>query len=135
VLPDIAVKTFWTMSAIPIRSTYVIDNLITMVACPRALHYDHEPEQTEGLPKLQGKLETGSAQPLILGLRIHNHAGIPIIKGQCRIEAGQRHFTLTDLHALGVEAYSHKPEAERAQFARRIWARRAYGTLTLTAVS
>src|SRR5574341_1942950 len=122
------------MSAIPIRSTHVIDNLITMGACPRELHYDDEPGQAERLPQLHGELETGPSQPLIMGLRIHNHAGIPIIKGQCRIEAGQRQFTLTDLHALGVEAYSHKPEAERAQFARRIWARRAYGTLTLTTV-
>jgi hypothetical protein len=66
-------------------------------------------------------------------LRVHNQAGIPIIEGQNRVEAGQCSFTVSELRPLGIEAYAHKREAERLQIARRIWSRRAYGTLTFLA--
>ncbi len=70
-----------------------------------------------------------------LTLRIHNRAGIPMIEGQTIVEAGQRTFMFSDLRPLGIEAYAHVSEAEREQVTRRIWSRRAYGTLEIQPLS
>jgi hypothetical protein len=96
---------------------------------PSALELDSE-RQSGGLPWLSGELGQAAPASLKLILRVHNRAGIPIVEGQSQIEAGQQQITFTNLHALGIEAYAHKTEAERAEIAQRIWSRRAYATLT-----
>jgi hypothetical protein len=57
------------------------------------------------------------------------------VEAHSQIEAGQQHFCFSDLQALGIEAYAHKSDAERAEIAQRIWSRRAYGTLTFLPAS
>ena len=96
---------------------------------PAALELDSE-RQSGGLPWLSGELGQAAPACLKLILRVHNRAGIPIAEAHSQIEPGQQQITFTDLHALGIEAYAHKTEAERAEIAQRIWSRRAYGTLT-----
>ena len=108
--------------------------MITTTAFPRELRYVEE-HHTGGLPWLSGELGRPAPQPLALIVRIHNRAGIPIIEGQSQIEAGQRQFTITDLRPLGIEAYTHKREAERIEVAHRIWSRRAFATLTFQTIS
>jgi len=105
---------------------------IRWTSYPRELEYDEE-QHTDRLPMLHGELGVAAPRSLRLVLRVHNQAGIPIIEGQNRVEAGQRSFTIGELRPLGIEAYAHKREAERLQIARRIWSRRAYGTLTFLA--
>lgn len=118
-----------TSLTLPIRVSKKNDSLIPLNAPPRELQVDPE-RRTHGLPWLYGEFSTTVPQGLILGLKIHNQAGIPIIEGQSRVEAGQKQFIFTELHAIGIEAYAHLPELERQQISDRIWSRRAYGTLT-----
>lgn len=84
---------------------------------------------TGGLPWLHGSLTQPVSAPCRLLLRVHNRAGIPIIEGESYVAADQQTFTFTQLRPLGIDAYAHVSEAEREQIARRIWSRRAYGTL------
>ena len=118
-----------TTLPLPIRPSKINNWFIPATAQPCELQVDPE-RHTHGLPWLYGELGIATPQNLILGLRIHNQAGIPIIEGQSSVEAGQRQFTFTDLHAIGIEAYTHVPEIERQHISDRIWSRRAYGTLT-----
>ena len=76
-----------------------------------------------------GDLTRPAARPVRLLLRIHNAAGVPIVAGETRVDAGAAHIEFRTLRALGIEAYAHVPADERVRVARRIWARRAYGVL------
>lgn len=87
--------------------------------------------EAEAMPVLHGELETATLRPLRLVLRVHNQAGIPILEAHSQLPAGQRQFTFDDLRPLGIEAYAHKSTSEQQAVARRIWSRRAYGTLTI----
>ena len=113
-----------------IRTNTGLGRLLPLSACPHELHIDPE-QQTGGLPWLHGEFAIAMPGPLTLLLRIHNRAGIPIIVGESRIDAGLRHFTFSDMHPLGIEAYAHAPETQRVQMAQRIWSRRTYGTLAI----
>ncbi len=118
---------------LPIRALKVHDGFIPAAAQPHEFEYD-EAQRTDGIPWLKGEISVTPSQPLRLVVRVHNRAGIPIIEGEGQIEAGQRRFTISELHPLGIEAYAHKRETERVEIARRIWSRRAYGTLTFQAI-
>ena len=102
----------------------------THVLFPDALQIDDAVAEN-GLPALRGELPLASAAPLLVTIRIHNSAGIPIVQGHTRVSAGERVLLFADLCPVGIDAYAHKPAAERAQIAARIWSRRAYGTLQL----
>lgn len=101
---------------------------IPPAAYPGQLQIDTE-HQTEGNPWLYGAFGVAVSHNLVLKLRIHNQAGILIIAGESTLEAGTQHFIFRALYPLGIEAYAHKPEAERIQIAHRIWTRAACGTL------
>lgn len=91
-----------------------------------------DPQQhTGGVPWLYGQIGTPPSQRLIVILRLHNSAGIPVIEGQAIVEAGQREVAFRDLRAIGIEAYAHAGDEQREQVARRVWSRCAYGTLTI----
>ncbi len=113
-----------------IRTSTSLGRLLPLTACPREVVVDPE-QQTGGLPWLHGEFAIAVPRRLVLQLRIYNRPGIPIITGESRIDAGQRHFTFSDMHPLGVEAYAHAPEAQRVQMAQRVWSRRAYGALAI----
>ena len=88
------------------------------------------PAQGESsLPTLAADLRTHTTVVLHLLLNIHNSAGIPIIVAQVSMAAGERRMIFNDLRPMGIEAYAHKPAAEQAQIAQRIWSRRAYVTI------
>jgi len=114
---------------LPIRRGSPSRQPIPPAIYPTALELDAE-RQSGGLPWLSGELGQAAPACLKLILRIHNRAGIPILEAHSQIEAGQQQITFSNLHALGIEAYAHKTEAERAEIGQRIWSRRAYGTLT-----
>lgn len=95
---------------------------------PSQLRVDSE-HHTEGTPWLYGEFSVAVPHHLNLKLRLHNQAGIPIITGETLLEAGTQAFIFQALSPLGMEAYIHKPAAERIQVAQRIWSRAAYGTL------
>ena len=120
--------------ALPIRPGSKGRQPISPAMYPAALELDSE-HDSGGLPWLSGELGQAAPACLKLILRIHNRAGIPIVEAHSQIEAGQQQITFRDLHALGIEAYAHKTEAERAKIAQRIWSRRAYGTLTFLPAS
>jgi hypothetical protein len=115
--------------ALPIRPGRSSRQAVPPAFYPATLELDAE-HQSGGLPWLSGELGLAAPACLKLILRIHNRAGIPIVEAHSQIEAGQQQITFSNLHALGIEAYAHKTEAERAEIAQRIWSRRAYGTLT-----
>ncbi|MGH2524557.1 MAG: hypothetical protein ACRDH2_18785 [Anaerolineales bacterium] len=117
--------------ALPIR---VQTNAERSRARPPLRELRLDPEQhTGGLPWLHGELEAAAPKPLVLLLRVHNRAGIPLVEGHCQVRAGQRQVTFRDLRPLGIEAYAHKPEAQRIEVAQRIWSRRAYASLAVVA--
>ena len=120
--------------ALPIRSCRVEGHTLPSSSCPSELRPDVE-QRTGGLPWLHGELGAATTRPLLLVLRIHNRAGIPIAEGQGVLGSGQREFTISDLRPLGIEAYSHYKEEQRAQIGQRIWSRSAYASLTLSAAS
>ncbi len=117
-----------------IRTTSKIGNAIRGLAPLPALGFDTE-RDSAGIPWLHGEFPVMLAARMRLTLRIHNGAGIPMIEGQTIVEAGQRTFMFSDLRPLGIEAYAHVSEAEREQVTRRIWSRRAYGTLEIQPLS
>jgi|GEM_PF-2948194 len=96
---------------------------------PSALDIRSEQSST-GIPSLWGTLDVPAAQPVVVTLKIHNQAGIPIIEGRTQIERGERQFSFHNLQPLGIEAYAHKSDVERVQIGQRIWSRGVYGTLT-----
>lgn len=105
-------------------------HFVSSSAQPRELQTDVE-QHTAGIPWLHAEFGSPMPQALTLILQIHNNSGIPIIEGQSRLEAGQRHFTFRELRPLGIEAYAHASETDRVQIRRRVWARAAYGKLTI----
>src|SRR5690349_9842419 len=119
-----------TMESLSLRTRAHKGQPIAPAAYPQELLADPE-RQSGGLPWLHGKLGSAAPYRVALVLQVHNRAGIPIVEGRCEVEAGRRQFAFTELRPIGIDAYAHKSEAERADIARRIWARHAYGTLTV----
>lgn len=97
---------------------------------PNALTCEVEP-QANGLPLVHGTLHAPAPRRLHVLLRIHNRAGIPVIEGQCEVAVGEQRLAFDSLRALGIEAYAHVSEDERANVQRRIWERAMYGTLAI----
>jgi hypothetical protein len=64
-------------------------------------------------------------------LHVHNSAGIPIITALAHLSAGDQQVIFHDLSPIGIEAYAHKPAAERDQIAQRIWTRRSYAMIVI----
>src|SRR5689334_20980214 len=120
--------------ALPIRPGNSSRQAVPPALYPAALELDSE-RLNGGLPWLSGELSQAAPACLKLILRVHNRAGIPIVEAHSQVEAGRQQITFSDLHPLGIEAYAHKTEAERAEIARRIWSRRAYATLTCLPLS
>jgi hypothetical protein len=90
------------------------------------------PEQSDNtLPWLHGTLTAATTAPQMLTVQVHNRAGIPIITGHMTLEPGVHHFTIQDLHPLGIEAYAHYSAEQRMLIAQRVWSRAAYATLRL----
>src|SRR6185503_17147084 len=96
------------------------------IAYPQELEVISD-QTPDGLPWLCGELENRAPRELTLRLQIHNNAGIPIIEGQGRIEAGQKQIIFSELRMLGIEAYTHLSETERRSIGQRVWSRYAYG--------
>jgi hypothetical protein len=97
-------------------------HLIPLSAYPSQLQPDNA-GHPGGLPWLGGELGIAAPQPLSLRVRVLNRAGIPVMEGYGTIQAGQQSFFITELQPIGIEAYAHKSEAERAKIAQRIWSR------------
>lgn len=90
------------------------------------------PEQADNtLPWLRGTLTTATTVLQMLTVQVHNRAGIPIMAGKTILEPGAQHFTIQDLHPLGIEAYAHYSAEQRMLIAQRVWSRAAYATLRL----
>jgi hypothetical protein len=107
---------------LPVRAGWPTDPLIPPEAYPDLLHADAE-RHTVGLPWLTGVFKVAAPRSLTLRVRVLNRAGIPVVEGEGQLEVGQRQFVLSNLHAIGIEAYSHKRDPERIQVAQRIWSR------------
>ena len=114
---------------LPIRLNHNTHS-ISSAAQPRELQTDGE-QHTSGIPWLHGEFDTTISQSIVVVLQVHNKSGIPIIEGQCQLEVGQRQIIFQELRPLGIEGYAHAAEAERVQIGRRVWARAAYGKLTI----
>jgi hypothetical protein len=105
-------------------------HFLSSSAQPRELQTDGE-QHIGGIPWLHGEFGNAMPQAITIMLQIHNKSGIPIIEGQSQLEVGQRQFIFQELRPLGIEAYAHASEAERVQIGQRVWARAAYGKLTI----
>jgi hypothetical protein len=103
------------------------DNISSAVL-PHELQTDSE-HSKGGLPHLHGTLAHPASCILYLTVRLHNQAGIPIIEGRATVAAGAAHFTIHNLVALGIDAYQHYSDEQRAAIAQRIWRRCAYATI------
>lgn len=115
---------------LPIRACIIHPPATALVLAPAEL--ETAPEGlTNGLPWLSGTFDHYLSSRGSILLRLHNSAGIPIIKGRGAIEAGARRFIVNDLHAVGIEAYAHAPQAQRLEVSRRIWLRCSYGTIDI----
>ncbi len=89
-----------------------------------------DPEQhTDGLPWLTAPLDHPARQNLVVTLRIHNQAGIPIIEAQSQIAAGAVTLIFRELTPLGIEAYAHATAERRLEVAQRVWSRRSFAIL------
>jgi hypothetical protein len=116
------------VTMLPIRPRPTGDDHVARL--PDRLQFD-EQLGDGGLPILRGELAAAPHSPLTLRLQVRNSAGIPIIEAQAVVSAGDRTVIFANLRPIGIDAYAHKPPAERVEIAARIWTRRAYGTLQL----
>lgn len=96
---------------------------------PAAL--EEGPAERGGLPVLRGTLPQPAPQALVLLLRVHNGAGIPIVEGSGSVAAGQTELVIDSLRPLGIEGYAHVNDERRAEVAQRVWSRRRYGTVSV----
>jgi len=115
------------MQPLVLRSA-VARHTAAVAALPQALTIE-DGDDCDGIPALTGELPRSASRPLRLVLRVHNAAGVPIVAGETRVDAGATRIEFRDLRALGIEAYAHVPAEERVRIARRIWSRRAYGVI------
>ncbi|MEN9934303.1 MAG: hypothetical protein RLZZ387_882 [Chloroflexota bacterium] len=121
-----------TATALPIRLSGKPSPVLPESCYPRELNADPEHETT-GIPWVHAELAAPAPRPALLVLRVHNRAGIPIIEGRAQVAAGERHITFSELHALGIDAYTHFKEPGRIQIGQRVWSRRVYATLAAQA--
>ncbi len=117
-----------------VRITPTIKSPLRHIALPHELHCDSE-HHTAGVPWLRGEFAAIPAEQLRITVRVHNHAGIPVIEGHNIVEPGQRTFIFSELRPHGIDAYAHVSEAEREQVSRRVWSRRAYATIEIQPLS
>jgi hypothetical protein len=96
---------------------------------PSELQIDEE-HSSNHLPWLCATFKAELSQSVDLIVRVHNKAGVPIIEGKSRLEAGQKQVVFDTLQPLGIEAYAHYTDEQRAAIVQRIWSRRAYCTIT-----
>jgi hypothetical protein len=88
-------------------------------------------QDAQSLPGLVAELPTPAMQAYSLLLQVHNSAGIPIISASSSLSLGEQRVIFSDLSPIGIEAYAHKPAAERSQIAQRIWTRRSYAMIVI----
>jgi hypothetical protein len=110
------------MNTLPVRTTEApLTGLTTL-----SIDAEHT---TAGLPWITARLPQAVAATVVVTLRIHNKAGIPIIEATTELSSGADQVTFTTLNPLGIEAYAHAPEDRRLEVAQRVWSRRAYATV------
>ena len=114
------------MQSLPLRISPDLNASATDL--PTVLVVDDTREH-DGLPVLTGEHARPASRPLRLLLRVHNAAGVPIVAGETDVDHGAARIEFGALRALGIEAYAHVRDEERARIARRIWSRHAYGVL------
>jgi hypothetical protein len=112
----------------PLLLRSAVDRHTHAAELPQTLVVD-DSDDHDGIPPVTGELPRSAGRPLRLLLRVHNAAGVPIVAGETRVDAGATRIEFRDLRALGIEAYAHVPAEERARITRRIWSRRAYGVI------